>query len=309
MLPPAIVFHGTIGDAPGAIARDGLRFRRHEASFTTDLVTACCTYGVPGAHPRGPAGDPAAMPPGAVMGVSAPRWRPCPSPTTSVWMRRPVREVRGGITKWIGSYLTLYPSPGPCRRDEYEALFRREALRECADWKRERGEWMSVAPGDLIGPLPVSGDLQAWLLDLEADLRHAARGIAAPEVLRRTFGADGVAAIRLMAQRARFSRWLRRLTLSVLRAAGYRIVQADLLPPEPVREEVLWSEAELRDRSAVLHHCVERFPALAPSRALVLELGRLSEGTHVREDDAEALLRRVERATLHGWPAQPGGVD
>jgi hypothetical protein len=296
--PSSVLFHGTVGPSAEAIALEGLRFRRHEPSFTTDLVTAACTYAVPESHPRASLlAFESQCSAGAVFIVRADRWLTRLSPTSCVWIDPMRPDVCGGITKWIGSYLALYAQSQECRRDELAVRFRAGSLREWSAWKRERGEWLCVPTSDLIGPVPVSAAVLDWLRDIEAAVLGKERGVREPLELLAAVGDAGLSEIRCMAQSARISRWLRRLTLSVLRENGFRILKMDVWPAGIVEDKVLWSPAELRRRMVILRLYIERHPENVMLASAFNQLERLLTLSCVQRDLAESTLSEIERAT------------
>ena len=306
---PDFLFHGTLAPAAAAIARDGLRFRRHEPCFTLDLLTACLVYGAASQHPHVPRAAADDPDPGAFYVVWTKAWRPRLSPTTCIWTVPGQAEVRGGISKWMGSYFTLYPEGEPCSRDEMARRFREGTLRDWPSWKRERSMPLRISPAEMAGPVRITPAVHAWLLGLDQAWRGGVPQPAPPDSLRETLGDVLVTELLRAARTARASRWIRRLALSILRDRGFRIVAADVEPAHPVADSVLWAEPEQTRRREALTTLLARPDGDAALLRAMALLPRLSTATPDEADRVQLILQALERLTTTGAMRLEEGPD
>jgi len=299
---PPFLLHGTIGRAVEKITSDGLRFRRHEATFTLDLLTAALVYGVPANHPHAPEREDPNSGEGSVFIVATSGWTPMLSPTTFIWVDSCSAEIYGGISKWIGSYYTLYPQGESApNTSEIQKSLRNGGLRNCERWKQERSETLKVQSSNLLGQIRVTPAVTSFLREFEPGRRN---GLVDKTVLSaKLISTTGIPELRDVAIFARACRWIRRLALSILQHNGFRIMKADVHPFCNVEDKFLWPAQDLNERIEMIRrygglHQLPGFPDA------ILLLQRLQRITTLERVAAQEMLSELELLTGHGNLAQ-----
>lgn len=293
-----LLFHGTLVEPGDSPAHRPFRFRRHEPTLTFDLVTACLVYANPARHPnRERYPEPTT---GRYLALRPEGWRLQPPPTGRVWIDAPSNQVRGGVTKWMGGYLTPYRPEDLARRDAFAADFVAGRLRADPDWKRERGYHQELGAGAVVGADAVTPALLAWLGTIDGDLRGGPPA-GEPSGLGCTAVGDLEPPALLDAcLHARICRWLRRALLSSLRARGFGVVAIDVAPPAEVGEPVLWSLPELEARLSGLSVAVARRPALRRFASALQICRDLLANSSAPPSHAAAALLEIEPLTTPG---------
>lgn len=221
-----------------------------------------------------------------------------PSPTTCVWFDAERLEVRGGITKWIGSYYTLYPEAERCNRKDFVQRFRSGDLRRWPSWKHDRKEWLNVPPATLIGPIYITDAVRQWLRSLEISVESSISSIGdPPSTLVSTIGESLLLDICAVARYARVSRWIRRLTLSILRELGFNIIKTDVAYPNSVEESILWEGSELRSRLVLLQSYLPLNVEPAAFAVAANLLANLMSVNSSRDEMIDSVLTEIERLT------------
>ena len=285
---PPLVFHGALIE-PGT-TRDVFRFRRHEPTLTYDLATACLIYATPAHNPNRHRYTSAVG--GLCLALRPTDWRPEPPPTARLWADHQTRAIKGGVTKWVGGYLSPYRAADRHDREAYAAKFRRDTLRSDPHWKAERGEFLRLDAADIVHTGQITAQLRTWLASLDVELKG---GPAAPRITsgwEALTGKDGVA-VAAACWEARACRWVRRLFLSLLSAKGVPVISVDVIPHAQVTPPVLWSASDLATRLDGLSTALARRPATDRLRQALdccLSLSRLDEASIQHADQALAVI-------------------
>jgi hypothetical protein len=288
-----------VGAAAAALSDAGLRIRRHQPTLTRDFVTACLVYGTVTGHPReskrARSNEDLT---GYCFAVRADGWIAAPCPTSCIWLVPDALEVRGGVTKWIGGYLTLYAVDQIAGRHVLETHFRDGTLRRLARWRAERQEHLTLDVSQILHRLEVTPPLRTWLEEMERD----ARGTGEPvleicQELRELANLVGPSLV-LSCYHARVARLIRRLLLSVLAERGVKVLTTDVDPPQSIGHPRLWVGDQLRSEMHGLEISVGRRAGCEPlSEALGLCRMLLTNAVVSRQDIA-VTLQRVECLTI-----------
>ena len=294
-----ILFHGTVGAAGAAVFDSGLRIRRHQPTLTRDIMTACLVYGAVSNHPheskRARSGEDLT---GYCFVVRADGWIAAPCPTSCIWLGPDALEVRGGVTKWIGGYLTLYAVDQIAGRHVLENHFRDGTLRHLAQWRAERQEHLTLDVSQILHRLEVTPRLRTWLEEMERDARGTGQPVLeiCQEIRELANLVDH--SLVLSCYRARVARLIRRLLLSVLMERGVKVLTTDVDPPESVGQPRLWAGDQLRSEMHGLEISVGRRAGCEPlSEALELCRMLLTTAVVSRQDIA-VTLQKVECLTI-----------
>lgn len=284
------LYHGTLSSVGAGIFREGLKVRLHEATLTEDLATAVLIYGTCRGHPRALNLTPAE---GYVVWVTPRDWLPLTSPTTAVWINPHSRLVQGGITKWIGGYMTLYARSHVNSHQKFRDKFKDGTLRSDPEWRADRRLYLSVSTVDLHGPVQVDSSILEWAHGLDAQLRCSP--------LEEPTGPSPFQVDWRDALWVRSKRWARRLALSILRNDGFNIVATDTYPSQLVPSSVLLDLPEVQVRLDSLGEFAQRFsePRVGRCVELLRLLQKVAASSLQKTSD---LLAELE---LHTEPEAP----
>jgi hypothetical protein len=289
---PPYVLHGTPADNVPGIVRDGLRFFQYESCFTTDLILACCVYAHPAYNPgyieKGKdrlaaeklvetgvieAGSDRAgqlrnatrywdsTNSGTVFVIGTENWLVGRSVTGVITVDIKRREIRGGITRWIGNYLSLYePHTTESELGELARAFSGGTFYETDIWRRRRS--LTVKP-DFQATLAGTPGLRDALRNLEQQLCGSAPCGEGPEVAGIGDGGLGESLIE-GTKVARLGRVARRLALSVARGRGFRVLKTDVKVPYDERSSVFYETDTISTRLVKLREYLEQLPQVSP---------------------------------------------
>lgn len=289
------LYHGTLISAGAETFREGLKVRLHEATLTEDLATAVLIYGTHSGHPRALSLTSAE---GYVVWVTPGDWIPLTSPTTAVWVNPRSRLIQGGVTKWIGGYMTLYARNHASSHQKFRDKFKNGTLRLDPEWRAERRLHLSVSAGEFHGPTRVDASILEWAHGLDAQLSCRTLEGTAGSLTHPSFQVD-----RSDALWVRSKRWTRRLALSILRNDGYEVVATDTYPWRLVPASVLLDLTEVQVRLGSLGEFACRFSEPRVGRCVEL-LRLLQKVTASRGQKTSDVLAELE---LHTEPEVPQG--
>ncbi|TFY99249.1 glycosyltransferase [Ramlibacter henchirensis] len=290
-----LIFHGTQDAVLQPALERGFRFRRHEATLTFDLVSACLIFANQAHHAN------REMQPtveyGRCLALQLRPWIPAYSPTAYVWASSERRGVYGGMTKWIGGYVTPYKLAELTARDKHRTQFVSHELSDCADWKRERSEHVSMPTHSLVAAPRVTASLESWLRAVDEDFRCGEKAFDPGDNVCSIFGGVDSRALFLAAYRARASRYMRRLLLSLLAARNIPLYRTDVTPWIQPRHPFIWDANEVNTWMASIDKSLERRGGITPLQTGMDLCLAVASAKRFHQSDVAELLVKFSRLT------------
>lgn len=330
--PPPMLFHGTPAANLPQIDRQGLKFAEFEPCFTIDLCVAACKYAHFGyshskvtsgealraARALARAGKIAAKADnaslleearhhwdrggglGSVLLLGPGKWKIGPSVMSSVRVDSSERTVRGGLTKWIEMHLSPYePRQARGQLVHFSRRFTEGRLWRYRRWRDDRSA-LHIPPGQIGTRFACDAAMLAFLRAIaRCPTAHcSAEGV--PASLRSGFARIRPETLVEALRGIRLATELRRITLSLLRDRGFRMIKTDTHRVMEEPKPIFWSGAVLDTRidslaSFVAHDIPKRRVLLREALAAIERLGR-DEGLALEE--ALCVLDRTTGAIM-----------